>query len=240
MIRANGDRWPTLPRADAGWLALRTAAEVAAAFLFIAAIFRMPLANATAILQALPLTVTAAAALFLGERVGRRRWMAVGVGLVGVVMMLRPGFGGFGAPSLLALAAVLAVTLRDVATRRMDAAIPVNVVVLTAALGITLTAAFALPVTGWAPVSTQAAALLAGSSVFLVIAYRLSVAVMRAGEVSESAPFRYTGLVWALVAGLVVFGEWPDAVTLLGAGVVVGAGLFTLRRERIVAERRAT
>lgn len=233
--RSGAVRWRGT-RADAGWLALRTAAEVGAAFLFIAALFRIPFANATAILQAVPLTVTAAAALVLGERVGARRWAAVAVGLAGVLLILRPGPGGFGAGSLLALGAVVAVTLREVATRRMGRAIPVHAVALCAAVGVTASAAAALPWTEAVPVTAAGAAALAGSAGFLVAAYLLSVAVMRAGEVSHSAPFRYTGLVWALVLGLVLFGEWPGPLTLIGAAVVVGAGLFALRRERITAE----
>lgn len=226
-------------RRDVGWLAVRTAGEVGAAFFFIAAIFVMPLANATAILQALPLTVTAAAALLLGERVGARRWAAVAAGFVGVLLILRPGADGFGAPSLYALAAVACVTMRDVATRRMARAIPAGTAALWAALGVTGTAALAMPFVEPRPVTLASATLLAGSASFLVAAYLMSVAVMRAGEVSESAPFRYTGLVWALLLGLVLFGEWPDGTTLLGAAVVVGAGLFALRRERIVAGQPA-
>ena len=218
-------------RADRGWLALRSLAEVGAAFFFVTALFHMPIANVTAILQALPLTVTAAAALFLGERVGPRRWAAVAVGLVGVLMIVRPGTAGFDAHAVYALLAVLAVTLREVATRRMGRGVPSFAVALAAAVGVTGFAAATLPGVETAPVTAQAAALLAGSAAFVIAAYLLSVEAMRAGEVSHTAPFRYTALVWSLLAGLLAFGEWPEPATLAGAAIVLAAGVFTLRRE---------
>ena len=236
--RAGGLR---LPRAgcDRMWLAIRTLGEVGAACFFVAALFRMPLANVTAILQALPLAVTVAAALVLGERVGPRRWIAVGVGLVGMALIVRPGAAGFGGPSVLALMAVAAVTLRDVATRKMAGDVPTPTLALAAAAGVTGVSGLALPFTAWAPVGPAAMALVAGAALAIVAGYLLAVVVMRAGELSLTAPFRYTGLVWALLAGLVVFGEWPEPPTLAGAAIVVGAGLFTLRRERAAAGREA-
>lgn len=223
--------------ADRVLLLLRTVGEVGAAFFFMAALFRMPLANVTAILQALPLTVTAAAALLLGERVGPRRWAAVAVGFLGVALIVRPGAEGFGWPPILALLAVGAVTLRDIATRRMGADVHPASAALTAALGVTAATGLALPLTETVPLRPEALVLVAGSAVSIVAGYLLAVTTMRAGELSLTAPFRYTGLVWALLAGLLLFGEWPDPLTLLGAAVVVGAGLFALRRERIAASR---
>lgn len=222
-------------RADRIWLGLRTLGEIGAACFFVAALFRMPLANVTAILQALPLCVTAAAALFLGERVGPRRWAAVAVGLCGMALIVRPGAAGWGWPVVLALLAVASVTLRDIATRKMGAQVPAPTLALAAALGVTAVAALALPFAERAPLSAPAAAAITGSALCIVGGYLLSVVVMRAGELSLTAPFRYTGLVWALLAGWLVFGDWPDTLTLLGAAIVVGAGLFTLWRERQVA-----
>ena len=236
--RAGAIRLPAA-RADRTWLALRMLGEVGAACFFVAALFRMPLANVTAILQALPLAVTAAAALVLGERVGRRRWAAVAVGLGGVMLIVRPGAEGFGWPSALALMAVASVTLRDVATRKMAADVPTPTLALAAALGVTGVAALALPFAERAPLSWMAGALIVGSALAIVAGYLLAVVVMRAGELSLTAPFRYAGLVWALIAGLAAFGEWPDPLTLLGAAIVVGAGLFALTRERAAGLRTA-
>ena len=228
--RAGALRLPPT-RADRAWLALRSLGEIGAAYFFVTALFNMPLANVTAILQALPLVITAAGALLLGERVGPRRWSAVAIGLLGVLLIVRPGAAGFDANSLYALAAVFAVALRDIATRRMSRSVPSATVSLAAAAGVTAFAASALPGVAVVPVGPGEAALLVGSAAFVIVGYMLSVAVMRAGEVSVTAPFRYTGLLWALIAGLIVFGEWPDAPTLAGAAIVVATGIFTLRRE---------
>ncbi|PRY93471.1 S-adenosylmethionine uptake transporter [Hasllibacter halocynthiae] len=223
---------------DALFVLLRTAAEIGAAFLFISALFRMPLANATAILQALPLTITLAGALFLGERVGWRRWTAIGVGFLGVLVMIRPGTEGFDRWSLYALGAVACVTLRDVATRRIGAGVPSLTVATAAAVGVTAWAGImTLAGRDWSPVGGPAAWQLAGAVAAIMAAYLLSVATMRAGDVSFVAPFRYTGLVWALLLGLLLFGEWPDGRTLLGAGIVVASGLYTLVREARTGRR---
>ena len=87
----------------------------------------------------------------------------------------------------------------------------------------------------WVAVDATQGALIAGSALFILGAYSFSVQVMRIGDVSFIAPFRYTGLVWALLLGLLVFGDWPDLLTLVGAGIVVASGLFTLYRERKLA-----
>ena len=216
---------------DALFVGLRTGAEIGAAYLFISALFRMPLANATAILQALPLTVTLAGALFLGERVGWRRWTAIAVGLVGVLVMIRPGAEGFDRWSLYVLGAVACVTLRDIATRRISDAVPSLGVACAAAAGVTLWAGAMAAGQDWAPVSAASAWRLAGAVAAIMGAYLFSVATMRVGEIAFVAPFRYTSLLWALVLGLVVFGDWPDGWTLLGAAIVVASGLYTLLRE---------
>ncbi len=223
-------RLPDDPR-DLWLVLLRTAGEVGAAFFFLTALFNMPLANATAILQSLPLAVTVAGALFLGERVGVRRFSAVAVGLVGVLLIVRPGAEGFTVYSLYALAAVLCVTLRDIATRKLSPGVPSVTVALAASLGVTvLSAAGAGVAGGWVAPPASAVLWLGGATVFLIGGYLLSVLTMRRGEVSFVAPFRYTGLLWALLLGWLVFGDWPDSLTLLGAAIVVATGSFTLWR----------
>ena len=218
-------------------IALRSAAEVGAAFFFISALLNMPIANVTAILQALPLTVAVAAAVVYGEPLGWRRMMAIGVGLVGVLLIVRPGTDGFTIWSLYALGAVVCVTLRDLATRRLGANVPTMSVTLMAA--VTMTVFFGLYSTTepWAQLSPRLVALIVGASVLIIGAYWFSIQVMRQGDIGFIAPFRYTGLVFALILGLAVFGDWPDVVTLLGAGIVVATGVFTLYRERQMSLR---
>ena len=118
-------------------IALRTVAEVAAAYFFVTALFNMPIANATAILQALPLTVSLAGAVFLGEVIGWRRITAILVGFVGVLMIVKPGAAGFNTYALYALTTVGMVTIRDLAARRLSANVPSLTVALVAAAAVT-------------------------------------------------------------------------------------------------------
>lgn len=224
----------TLRFSPADWrmIGLRTVAEVGAAWFFITALFNMPIANVTAILQALPLTVTLAGALFLGEAVGWRRMTAILVGFLGVMLIVRPGPDGFNVYALYALASVACVTVRDLATRRISRQVPSLMVALAASAGVTAFGAAGCLSGAWAPVSGGAAMQLGGAIVFVILGYVCSVMAMRSGDIGFIAPFRYTSLLWALGLGLAVFGHWPDGLTLLGAGIVAATGLFTLWRER--------
>jgi S-adenosylmethionine uptake transporter len=215
------------------WLLLgRSLAEAVAAWLFLKALFHMPLANVSAILQALPLCVTLAGALFFGEAIGWRRLTAILVGFLGVLLIVRPGTEGFTIYSVYALLTVAVVTYRDLAARRMSAAVPSLTVAFMGAAMITLLFGIGAAFIDWQPVSAKAAGQLTGSCLFVVAAYILSVATMRVGEIGAIAPFRYTSLVVALILGFLVFGDWPAPLTLLGAAIVVGTGLFTWARER--------
>lgn len=217
------------------WLiALRCLSELSATFFFLTALMHMPLANVTAVLQVLPLTVTLGAALFFGEHIGWRRILAIGMGFAGMLLIVRPGPEGFSIYAIYALIAVVSVTLRDLITRRMSPEVPSMVVTLATSLSITLTAGIASAVEGWVAVSIPSGLMLGSSAVFVLMGYLFSVMVMRVGEVGFVAPFRYSSLIWALALGWLVFGDWPDSITMIGATLVVGAGLFTLFRERVV------
>ena len=222
----------TLPRRDLGLIALRTMAEIGATGFFLTALFHMPIANMTAILQALPLTVALAAALFLGEPLGRKRVLAILVGLVGVMLIVRPGTEGFNTYSIYALVAVGFVTIRDLSSRRLSTQVPSFTVALIGAISVTTTFGLASTTGEWVAISLRSGGLIVMASLFIIGGYLASVMVMRVGEIGFTAPFRYTGLIWALVLGFLVFGDWPDGLTLLGAGIVVATGLFTLYRER--------
>lgn len=226
-----------IPRRDLGLVAIRSLAEVAASYFFLTALVHMPIANITALLQMLPLTVTVGGALFFAEPVGWRRWLAIAVGFAGMLLIVRPGSEGFDAWSLYALIAVACVTLRDLSTRRMSAAVPSLMVTLAAAVSVLIFSLFWSLGQDWQPIGGSSALLLAAASAFIVAGYSFSVMVMRVGEVSFVAPFRYTGLLWALVLGFVVFGDWPAMLTLIGAGLIVGTGIFTLWREGLARRR---
>lgn len=219
-----------IPRADWGLVLARTAAEIGATYFFLSALLHMPIANITAIMQVLPLAVTLASAVFFKEAVGPRRWIAIAIGFVGMLLIVRPGTEGFDAWSVYALIAVICVTVRDLTTHRMSAALPSMTVTLAASIGVLIFAAIWSMGTVWQPVSWPAAGLIALASLFILGGYLFSVLVMRRGDIGFAAPFRYTGLVWALVIGLIVFGEWPDPVTLTGAAIICATGIFTLIR----------
>ena len=237
MAWAMGALAQSLPRADWKPVFWRIVGEVGSAYFFVTALYHMPIANISAIMQALPLTLTLAAALFFREPLGWRRMVAILVGFVGVMLIVRPGTEGFNIYSVYGLAAVAFVTLRDLATRRLSRDVPSMLVTLITSASIMVAFGLASLTEPWVPVDGRAAALTLGAAVMIIGGYLCSIMVMRVGEISFVAPFRYTSLVWALILGWVVFGDWPRTVTLIGAGIVVASGVFTLYREAQVNRR---
>lgn len=237
LARALGSLDFRVARRDWSLIAVRAGAEVGAAYFFVTALLNMPLANVTAVLQALPLTVAVGAALVFREPLGWRRMSAILIGFMGMLLIVRPGPDGFSLWSGYALLAVICVTVRDLATRRLSPDVPSLTVTLASSVAVTLSFGLASTVTAWAPITVPLGGLIAGASVFIIGGYFFSIRAMRVGEISFIAPFRYTGLVWALVLGWLVFGDWPTNLTLLGALIVVATGLFTLYRERRVSQR---
>ena len=221
-----------LPRRDWGLILLRTLGEVGGTYFFLTALFHMPIANVSAILQALPLAVSLAATLFLGEALGWRRFAAIAIGFVGVVLIIQPGGADFSSYSIYALIAVACITLRDLEVRRMSVQVPVVFVALIAAIGVTALGAIGSLFITWQPMSATSAMQIGGATICLIFGYIFSVSAMRSGEISFVAPFRYTSLLVALILGMAVFNEWPNVLTVLGASIVVATGLFTLWRER--------
>ncbi len=226
-------------RRDWALMGIRTVAEAAAAWFFLTALFNMPLGNVSAIMQSLPLTITLVGALFLGETVGWKRLIAILIGFVGVVMIVQPGGGGFTQFSVFALLSMLCVTVRDLAARRTSRSVPSVLVATVAAAGVTAFAGVGSITVEWQPLSLLATMQLTGAMVFVIGGYIASVAAMRVGEIGFVAPFRYTSLLVALVLGYLVFGDWPNALTLWGAAIVVATGMFTLLRERQLRRRAA-
>lgn len=210
---------------------VRTVAELASAVFFLSALRNMPFANIVAILQALPLTVALGGALFLREAIGWRRLVAILVGFVGVILIVRPGAEGFDIYAIYGILAVLTITLRDLVMRKISIEVPALSVALNASIGVMLFAAIGSLGETWVMPRAFDLVLLGAAALFLVGGYMFSAVVMRVGDVAFVAPFRYTSLVWALIVGLVLFGEWPDGWTLIGAAIVVATGLFTLYRE---------
>ncbi|MDQ3559607.1 MAG: DMT family transporter [Pseudomonadota bacterium] len=221
------------------YLWLRTVGEIGANATFLSALARLEIANITAIAQTTPLAVTAAAALCLGEKVGIRRWSAILIGFLAVLLVIRPGMEGFNAWSLLALCSVGFIVLRDLSSRAMALSIhPLKVAVISLAALIPLGLAMS-PFEPWRDITPSVLTLCLGSAVTLSVAYVLLVNAMRHGEISVVAPFRYVFLVWAILIQVTVFSVWPDSLTLLGSAILVATGLYTVYRERAVARNPA-
>lgn len=224
---------------DRGFIGVRAVFEVLSTLTFFAALRQMPLANLSAIMQALPLAVTLAAALFLRETVGWRRSLAITAGFVGVLIIIRPGPQGFSLWAGMGLLSVLCVVIRDLATRQMSRAVPSVLVAATASGAVLLTGLAGVGIEGWAPVSLREAGLIVFAASMLIVGYLSIVAAMRVGDIGAVAPFRYMALVWAILLGWLIFGTLPDALTLLGAAIVVASGLYTLLREARLRRRPA-
>lgn len=213
---------------------LRGLGDLIGALAFVSAIVLTPLSSASAILQATPLAVTLGAAVFLREPVGWRRWSAIFVGLIGVLLIIRPGLDSFESLSLLAVIAVFALALRDLATRRTPAIFSTMQLSFLGFIAIVPAGLSLMFFTGSAFVgldTTQWLYIIAALSVGL-FAYYAIVAAMRIGDVGFVTPFRYVRLVIALIIGVAVFGESPDALTLIGAAIIVASGIYTILRER--------
>ncbi|MFB9952624.1 DMT family transporter [Rhizobium puerariae] len=224
---------------------LRTFFEIGATLTFLSALAHIEFASASSIMQSLPLAVTLGAALFLGEPVGWRRWTAIAVGFLGVIIIIRPGPEGFTPAALFAVAACFFTASRDITTKRIADDIPTLTVTLFTSLANTFVGAILIaPMGGWQPVSSNALMHLTLASVLVFAGYQAIIKSMRIGEISFVAPFRYTGLLWALTISVFLFGERPNAYMLTGAAIVIGSGLYTFYRERkrqsVVGEKAST
>ncbi|MGJ8597399.1 DMT family transporter [Sulfitobacter sp.] len=212
----------------------RAAGEIMGTVCFISAIVFTPLSTASAILQATPLVVTLGAALFLGETVGWRRWAAISVGFLGVLMIIRPGLDGFSPLSLFAVGGVFGLALRDISTRKISASLSSMQLSFLGFLVLIPAGLMLLAVTGksFTPLDARLWLLITASIAIGVFAYYGIVAAMRVGEVSFVTPFRYSRLIFAMIIGTTFFGERPDLLTILGGTVIVASGIYTVLRER--------
>lgn len=217
----------------------RTFGEVAATLLYLSALMHMPIANASTIVQTVPLVITAAGAILFGEKVGIRRWMAILVGFLGIVIIVRPGAEGFNAWSLLTLASVGMIALRDMATRLIPGGTSTVFITAVASIAVMVVGAGFSATETWAPVGAREAAYLVGASGLLLIGYVFVIIATRTGDVSIIAPFRYAFIPYAILVGWLIWGDVPDGLTIVGILIVIGTGIYTFYRERQRAQRLA-
>lgn len=212
---------------------LRNLMELIGTLGFVLGFVLASLATASAILQAAPLMVTLGAVVFLGEKVGWRRWSAIAIGFLGVMLIIRPGMAGFAPASLFAVIGVIGLAGRDLVTRVIPRSVSSLQISSWAFAMMVPGGAFLMLVMQEPPVWPNMIQTMAiGAALFIgVLAYYALVAAMRVGELSFVTPFRYTRMLFALIVAMLVFGERPDALTLIGAATIVAAGMFTLWRE---------
>ena len=211
----------------------RTIADLFGALSFTSAMVLIPMSLLASILQATPLFVTLGAAILLGEKVGWRRWSAIFIGFLGVIIILQPGYGSFQLASLLGLAAVLCLALRDVVTRDMATEIPTLTVTFYACLAMGSAGFIAYPFFGPPVVpTTYEAIILICAAIIGLTGYFLLVLATRKGDVSVIAPFRYSRLLFSLGLASLILGEKLTLPILLGGLLVVSSGIYTFGRER--------
>ena len=227
--------WPTRAAYYDKNVLLRNVGEVGGTVFYLTALTQLPLANAVAILQAMPFVITAMAALFLREPVGWRRWTAILVGFFGVLLIIRPGAEGFNAYTILAVIAVGFISLRDLATRY----VPANISTLAVTFVTTITVMAMGLVMGlfesWVTPDLWQLVLIGCASIFLMLGYVFVIIATRVGEISIIAPFRYTIVLWAILIDLVFWGKIPAPLTFVGIAIIVSSGVYMFMRERRVA-----
>jgi drug/metabolite transporter (DMT)-like permease len=215
---------------------IRVIFEIIGRLFYVLAIAVTPLSSATVILQATPLVVVAGAAMVFGERVGWRRWSAIFIGLVGVIVIIQPGTDSFSMLSVLAIIGMIGFAGRDLASRAAPATLSTSILGLYGFLSIVVAgsifsiwqgASFVLP-------DVYTSFNLAGAILSGVAAYSCLMKAMRTGEVSAVTPFRYTRLLFGITLGVVLFGESLSSTMLLGSGLIVSSGLFLIWRRNTV------
>lgn len=217
----------------------RSLSDVAGTLFFITALMHMPIANLTSVMQAVPLLITGFAALFLGERVGFRRILAILIGLAGVLFIVKPSPASFTFYDGLSLGLIVAIALRDIFTRRLTFNVPTMIVVLANAAIVMLGGLALYPFEDWVALDRKHLLILFSGGVFLCLGYVCMVLTIRMGGISTTAIYRYSVVLFALLSGMLVFGEFPDQWALLGIALIVASGIYALLREMRLAREKA-
>lgn len=210
---------------------LRSILDLAAGFMFISALMNMPLANMAAIMQSVPLVVVVVAILFLGEKGGGKRVGAVIAGFLGVMLVVKPVPQSLSIYQLLALGTVVVVALRDVVTRKIPPHVPLLIVALANAVFAGVGGLGFGVIQGFEALQPWQMSVLLGASIFITLGYIFIVATVRLGELSATAPFRYSEVLFAIIAGIFVFHEYPDLLAYTGMALIIAAGLYAARQE---------
>ena len=211
---------------------VRGSLDAAASLAYLTAVFHLPLANATAINLSSPLFITAFAIVFLKELVALQRGLLILLGFTGVLLVVQPSSEGFNVYAWLAVLATLLHAMRDTLTRGIGLHVPALLITLSTAVSVAVAAGGITLTQTWTTVDNLSLGLRFGASLFLSMAYYLLIVAMRSGEMSLVAPFRYSGLLFALLIGYVVWGDVPNLLGWAGIFLLAISGLLILRSER--------
>jgi drug/metabolite transporter (DMT)-like permease len=221
-----------------GLQVLRAVGVTLSSILFVSGLHDLPMADATATSFVSPLFVTALSIPILGEIVGWRRWLATIVGLLGVLIVVRPGGEGFHAASLYVLASSLFWAFSLIVTRMMSRTeTPVVTLACSATLGF-LMLSLVVPFI-WQPLGFEAILIGAFIGAISTIGHVFLIMAFRHADASLLAPFAYAQLIWASIFGYLVFAAIPDLWTYVGAAIIAASGLYTAHRERLKARQLA-
>ena len=220
---------------------VRYLAEITATLSMVTSLALVPLSTLGAILQATPLIVAGGAVLFLNEQVTWRRWVAIGIGFIGMLMIIQPGAQTFEPTILWAVMAMLALAARDLTTRVVPAGIPtIALATYTLAATLPFTIVWCLVTEGrLLPEHVERWDLVAGMITFGTIGYLMITMSVRLAEVSVVSPFRYSRLIFLLALGIWIFDERPDTAMLMGAGLIIVSGIYTMWRDRLRTRKAA-
>jgi drug/metabolite transporter (DMT)-like permease len=204
------------------------------------ALQHLQLAETTTILFATPFAIALIAGPMLGEWVGWRRMIAITVGFLGVLVVMRPGLGGLHPAAFLVLLSVVCYAFYNVLTRMLSTVDSSETTMIYSGLAGVVVMTPVLPAVWTPPESGLAWGLLVLTGVCGAVGHWLVIRAHKHAAASTLAPFIYTQLIWMALAGLVVFGQWPDRWTLIGGAIVVGSGLYLLHREQTIAKAAKT
>jgi drug/metabolite transporter (DMT)-like permease len=219
------------------WFIARTLSELAAAIFFVTSIVYASLSVSSAILQATPLTVTLAGAMFLKQSVSRSQWCFILIGFLGVLLVIHPGRGGFQPAALFAVVAVFFLALRDTITRVISVSISAVTISFWAFFALLLAGILTIPLFSvFVPVTSDDLLLLLVAAAAGTGAYLSVVLATRAGDVATVAPFRYTRLIFALGLAILIFDETVNMLMLAGCVTIIGSGIFMLTLEERQSE----
>ena len=221
-------------RTQIKYIAMRILGDVGGTFLFLLALFKMKIANVTAILQCLPLMLTLIAVLFLKEVIGWRRWTAIFLGLFGVLLIIKPMTKDFNENSIFALGAVLFIVIRDLFTRKIDKKIPSILIALLSASSVTFFSFLLMQFQDQVTISIDHMKILFCSAIFLILGILFNVMSMRVGELGFVSIFRYSIIFFAMIYGILFFSEIPDIYSIFGIIIIIISGIYTLHRENKV------